>query len=492
MGKPTGFMEIERQEARHRPAKARTQSFEEFVLPGQPKVLRAQSARCMDCGVPFCHSGFVVEGASIGCPLCNLIPEMNDLVYRGDIEGAYARLAKTNPFPEITGRVCPALCEGSCTLGEYEPAVTIKNIEKYVADTMMEAGKITPRLPTVRYGKRVAVVGSGPAGLACADYLNQHGSEVTVFERADRAGGLLMYGIPNMKLNKAVVQNRVRLLQEEGVHFVLSTEVGKDYPVLRLMREFDAIVLCGGATQERVLDVPGSGLAGVYTAMQFLGRNTKSLLDTNLADGQYISAAGKDVIVVGGGDTGTDCVATAIRHGANSVAQLEIMPKPPLKRAADNPWPLWPKIHKTDYGQEEAKALFGADPRTYQTTVKEVVGNTQTGVTGVRTVQVEWATQNGRMVPREVPGTEKLRKAGLVLTAMGFTGPEPALLNALELDKDARGNVQTAPESYKSSLSGVFAAGDMRRGPSLVVWAILEGRRAAQQCHAYLHKRQST
>ena len=505
MGKPTGFMEYTRVEAGHRPCPERIRDYDEFLLPPDREEITRQSARCMDCGVPFCHAGFVVEGSvpgnplqgekaatimpgphSIGCPLMNLIPEINDLVYRGGIEVAYRRLSRTHPFPEITGRVCPALCEGSCTLGEHEPPVTVKDIERFVADEMLAAGKVTPRVPRESTGKRVAVVGSGPAGLACADLLNALGDDVTVFERADRPGGFLMYGIPGMKLEKSLVLNRVRLLEEAGVTFRLSTEIGADYPVLNLMREFDAIVLCAGARAERTITAPGHDLPGVVTAVDYLSGVTKSLLDSGFADGRFVSAAGKDVVIVGGGDTGTDCVATAIRQGAKSVTQLEIMPKPPEERAESNPWPLWPKIHRTDYGHHEAKAVFGADPREYNTTVKEIRGDRESGVTSVLTVEVEWQKQSGRLVPVEISGSERERPAGLVLSAMGFTGPEKALIEQLDLAVDARGNVKTEEGGHRSSLMTVFAAGDMRRGPSLVVWAILEGRRAAEECHGYL------
>jgi glutamate synthase (NADPH/NADH) small chain len=484
MGKPTGFLEYERTETNRRPVGERINDYEEFVAERDSEDLRAQGARCMDCGVPYCHAGFVVEGLSIGCPLCNLIPEINDLVYRGDYEEAYKRLSKTHPFPEFTSRVCPALCEGSCTLGEYALPVAIRDIERFVGDEMLRRGLIRPRPPLLRTGKRVAVVGSGPAGLACAELLNRLGNGVTVFERADRPGGLLMYGIPNMKLDKSLVLSRVALLEEEGVQFVLSSEVGGDYPAPALVKDFDAVVLCAGATQERRIDVPGDELDGVVTAMRFLTSATKDLLD-GARDKVAKAAAGKDVIVVGGGDTGTDCVATSVRQGAKSIAQFEILPKPPAERAVENPWPLWPKVHKTDYGQEEAIALFGADPREYLTTVKEIVG-ANGRVSGVKTVRVEWLHQNGRRFPREIAGTERLRPAQLVLTAMGFTGPERALIDRLDLRTDSRGNIATEGDSHKSSLLSVFAAGDARRGPGLVVWGIVEGRRAARRCNEYL------
>jgi glutamate synthase (NADPH/NADH) small chain len=487
MGKPTGFLEYDRVEAGRRAIGERVKDYDEFIKPQGVEALRVQGARCMDCGVPYCHAGFTVEGLTIGCPLCNLIPEINDLVYRGDYEEAYKRLSKTHPFPEFTSRVCPALCEGSCTLGEYALPVTIKEIERLVSDEMRLRGSVQPRPPASRTGKRAAVIGSGPSGLACAELLNRLGNSVTVFERADRPGGLLMYGIPNMKLDKELVLARVALMEEEGIHFILSADVGDEYPVSAVMKEFDAIVLCVGATKERSLDVPGGAQDGVTAAVRFLTSATKSLLGgTRNADAP--TASGKDVVVIGGGDTGTDCVATAVRQGAKSVSQLEIMPEPPAERTRGNPWPLWPKIRKTDYGQQEAIALFGADPREYLTTVKEIVG-TGGRVSGVRSVEVEWINSNGRVTPREIPGTEKLRPAQLVLTAMGFTGPDRSLIDRLGLKTDGRGNIATEGDSHESSLLSVFAAGDARRGPSLVVWGIFEGRRAARQCDEYLRTR---
>ncbi|MDR3364920.1 MAG: glutamate synthase subunit beta [Clostridiales Family XIII bacterium] len=489
MGKPTGFMEYGRSEAGHRPVQGRIKDYDEFTVPQGGEALNTQAARCMDCGVPFCHAGFVVQGLSIGCPLSNLVPEINDLVYRGEIELAYQRLSKTHPFPEFTARVCPALCEGSCTLGEHELPVTVKDIERFVIDEMMASGKVKPRYPKANTGKRVAVVGSGPSGLACADLLNQLGNSVTVFERADRPGGLLMYGIPNMKLSKQLVEGRASLLRDEGVKFQLGADVGNDYPVLALMRDFDAIVLCCGATAERRLTVPGSDLEGVVTAVSYLAASTKNVLDGTPMPSAY-SADGKDVIVVGGGDTGTDCVATAIRRGAKSVAQFEIMARLPEERAANNPWPLWPRVFKTDYGQLEAIELFGRDPREFLTTVKEIEGDGRR-VGSVTTVEVKWEDKGGRPVPVETPGSEKKRPAGLVLTAMGFTGPERTLIDQLNLKADARGNVAADEDEYRTSLPTVFACGDMRRGPSLVVWAIFEGVRAAKACDKYLRLRQN-
>jgi glutamate synthase (NADPH/NADH) small chain len=483
-------MEYDRVNAGYRPVRERIGDFNEFVVPQSPEALNTQSARCMDCGVSFCHAGFVVDGLSIGCPLCNLIPEVNDLVYRGEIEKAYARLSKTHPFPEFTSRVCPALCEGSCTLGEHEDPVTVKEIERYVVDEMMRKGRIGPRTPQISTGKRVAVVGSGPSGLACADLLNQLGNSVTVFERADRPGGILMYGIPNMKLDKTTILRRAGIMEAEGVNFILSTEVGLDYPVLSLIKDFDAIVLCAGSTQERALTVPGAELTGVYTALDFLTRSTKNLLGggTVPTDAAFPDVRGKNIIIVGGGDTGTDCVATSIRRGAAGVTQIEIMPAAPDGRAENNPWPLWPKVAKTDYGQLEAIELFGADPREYETTVKEIIGENGK-VTGVKTVRVEWKNENGRFTAVEIAGSEKLRPADLVVTAMGFTGPERTLIDQLNLNVSERGLVGADEVDMKTSMPTVFAAGDMRRGPSLVVWAIYEGRRAAARVHEYLRLR---
>jgi glutamate synthase (NADPH/NADH) small chain len=487
MGKPTGFMEYERVEAEHRPVQERIGDYLDFTVPVDKETITRQSARCMDCGVSFCHAGIIVDGASIGCPLGNLIPEINDLVYNGDIEGAYDRMSRTHPFPEFTSRVCPALCEGSCTLGEHELPVTIKNIERYVIDYMLENGRLRAKVPRIRTGRSVAVVGSGPSGLACADMLNHLGSDVTVFERADRAGGLLTYGIPNMKLEKSVVEDRIRIMAEENVKFVLNTEVGLDMPVIRLMNEFDAIVLCCGATSERRLDARGADLKGVYTAIQFLSASTRKLFGVSARDEAHIDATGKNVVVVGGGDTGTDCVGTAIRQKALNVVQLEILPPPPEARLPDNPWPLWPKTLRTEYGQREAHEIFGADPRRYLTTVQEIKGE-KGAVSGVVTVNVEWVREGGRMIPKPVPGSESEIKADMVITAMGFTGPERALIDQFQIEVDARGNVAANDSDYKSSLLTVFAAGDMRRGPSLVVWAIKEGRNAAVACDKYLNE----
>jgi len=486
MGKPTGFIEYPREPKHDRPPLERIRDWSEAHPPYAEATLRAQGARCMDCGVPFCHTGKLIAGMASGCPVNNLIPEWNDLVYRGQWQEAYIRLAKTNNFPEFTGRVCPAPCEGSCTLGINEPPVTIKLIESEIIDRAFAEGWVTPQPPPARTGKRVAVVGSGPAGLAAAQQLNKAGHTVTVFERADRVGGLLMYGIPNMKLDKAVVERRVRLIADEGVRFVTETEIGKHIPAQRLLKDFDAIVLAGGATQARDLPVEGRELAGIHLAMDFLHGNTKSLLDSKHADGRYISAKGRDVVVIGGGDTGTDCVGTSIRHGARSVAQLEILPEPPLERAADNPWPQWPKVLKLDYGQEEAKALWGSDPRGFRVLTKRFVGDAQGRVKELHAVEVEWAKgPDGRFGPRELPGSERVIPADLVLLALGFVGPEKPMLKELGVKLDDRGNVWT-DDARMTSIPGVFAAGDMARGQSLVVWAIREGREAAQAVDRYL------
>jgi glutamate synthase (NADPH/NADH) small chain len=487
MGKPTGFMEYDREPSHQRPPLERVKDWSEQHPPYAEDTLQKQGARCMDCGVPFCHTGQLIAGMASGCPINNLIPEWNDLVYRGQWEEAIIRLHKTNNFPEFTGRVCPAPCEGSCTLGINAPPVTIKAIECEIVDRAWSNGWVKPQPPLARTGKRVAVVGSGPAGLAAAAQLNKAGHVVTVFERADRVGGLLMYGIPNMKLDKRVVERRVKLMADEGVKFVTSTEVGRDFPASRLTSDFDAAVISTGATAARDLKVEGRQLQGIHLAMEFLHANTKSLLDSNHKDGRYIDARGKHVVVIGGGDTGTDCVGTAIRHGAKSVVQLEIMPRPPDERALDNPWPQWPKVYKLDYGQEEAKALWGADPREYAVQTKRFIGEEGGPVTGLELCSIEWLRgENGKPLgPREIEGTVRTLPADLVLLALGFLGPEKGLPAELGLKLDERGNVVTDADKM-TSVPGVFAAGDCSRGQSLVVWAIQEGRRAARGVDKYL------
>lgn len=486
MGKPTGFMEYRRELPLDRQPAERIRDWLEFHDHTSLEQLRQQGARCMDCGVPFCHTGTLLEGMASGCPINNLIPEWNDLVYKGQWKDALERLHKTNNFPEFTGRVCPAPCEGSCVLGINEPPVTIKNIESSIIDKGFEEGWVHPEPPTKRTGKKVAVVGSGPAGLAAAAQLNRAGHSVTVFERADRIGGLLMYGIPNMKLDKRLVERRVDLMRAEGVTFVTNCEVGVTLPAEKLKQDFNAIVLCGGATKARDLPVEGRNLKGVHFAMDFLHANTKSLLDSEHKDGKYFSAKGKDVVVIGGGDTGTDCVGTAMRHGCRSLIQLEILPMPPESRAPDNPWPQWPKVYRLDYGQEEAKALFGNDPRRYLMTVKKFIGDESGHVKELITVRVDWVRDNGRVTPKELPGTETAIPVQVVLLAMGFLGPENQLLDKLGVEKDARTNAKAEHGKFATSVPGIFAAGDMRRGQSLVVWAINEGRGAARECDRYL------
>jgi len=487
MGKPTGFIEYLRELPLDRSAVERIRDWNEFHLHLEQGKLREQAARCMDCGIPFCHTGTLLSGMASGCPVHNLIPEWNDLVYRGLWKEALDRLHKTNNFPDFTGRVCPAPCEGSCVLGINTPPVTIKNLECAIIDRAWQEGWVVPEPPKTRTGRTVAVVGSGPAGLCAAAQLNKAGHSVTVFERADRVGGLLMYGIPNMKLDKQkVVLPRIAQMEAEGVKFLTNTEVGAGYPAKKLLKEFDAVVLCTGATKPRDLPIEGRTLKGIHFAMDFLTHNTRRLLEGS-HNGSFISAEGKDVMVIGGGDTGTDCVGTALRHGCKSLVQAEILPRPPLDRAADNPWPEWPKIYRLDYGQEEAAAKFGADPRVYLTTARKFIGDDKGWVKEVLTVQVEWERNDkGQFVPKEVPGTEQARPVQLVLLAMGFLGPEQPLLEDLGLHRDPRSNVKAEFDKYATNHAGVFAAGDCRRGQSLVVWAFNEGRGAARECDRYL------
>src|SRR5882757_8584055 len=475
MGKPTGFIEYLRELPVDRSPTERVRDWKEFHHHMEEKKLRHQGARCMDCGVPFCHTGKLISGMASGCPVNNLIPEWNDLVYRGLWKEALERLHKTNNFPEFTGRVCPAPCEGSCVLGINDPPVTIKNIEVSIIDHGWENGWVVPEVPKKRTGKTVAVIGSGPAGLSAAAQLNRAGHLVTVFERADRPGGLLMYGIPNMKLDKnEVVLRRLKVLEAEGIKFVCNTEVGKNYPAEKLLKEFDAVVLATGATKPRDLPIPGRELKGVHFAMDFLTANTRSLLDLH-KNGDFIDA------------TGTDGVGTSMRHGCKSLVQVEILPKPPLDGAKDNPWPEWPKTYKLDYGQEEAAAKFGADPRVYLTTATKFEGDANGHVKAVHLVQIEWTKNDkGQFISKNVPGTEKVLPAQLVLLAMGFLGPEQPLLESLGIERDPRTNAKAEFEKYNTNIKGVFAAGDCRRGQSLVVWAFNEGRGAARECDRYL------
>lgn len=489
MGKPTGFLEVERKTIAELDPKERIKNWDEFKVHPEDAQLQKQGSRCMDCGTPFCHTGDIVSGMASGCPINNLIPEFNDLVYRGRWKEALERLSKTNNFPEFTGRVCPAPCEGSCVLGVIEPPVTIKNIECSIIDRGWDEGWVTPNIPSERTGKRVAIVGSGPAGLACADQLNQAGHEVTVYERADRVGGLLMYGIPNMKLDKEkVVQRRVNLLAEEGISFVTSCEIGKDITAEQLKEEYDAVVFCTGATKPRDLPIPGRELNGVHFAMEFLTKNTSHVLDHKF-DGTIpeLNAAGKDVVVIGGGDTGTDCVGTSIRQGCKSVTQLEIMPRPADSRQDSNPWPEWPKIYKMDYGQEEAAALQGEDPRRYLVMTERFVDDGNGNLAGLEIVDIEWGKDDqGRFVPKKKEETKRVIPAQLATLAMGFLGPEQTVVEQLNLETDGRSNILAEHERYTTNVEGVFAAGDCRRGQSLVVWAINEGRGAAREVDRFL------
>ncbi len=484
MGKPTGFKEFKRKTEDYREVSLRVKDYGEiFTGTHDIEHLKTQGARCMDCGIPFCQS-------DNGCPVNNLIPEWNHLVYTGQWETALNRLHKTNNFPEFTGRVCPAPCEGSCVLGITNPAVTIKNIENAIVDKGFAEGWIKATPPESRTGKKVAIVGSGPAGLAAAAQLNKAGHNVTVYERADRIGGLLMYGIPNMKLGKDVVQRRVDLLQAEGITFVTSADVGGSgdnaVDVKTLQKDNDVLLFTTGATKARDLGIPGRDLNGVHFAMEFLTANTKSLLDSDLNDGNFISAKDKNVVVIGGGDTGTDCIGTSLRHGCKSMVNFELLPQSPVERAEDNPWPLWPLIHRVDYGHEESAKRFGRDPREYQILTKEFIDDGNGNVTAVKIVEVRWAKIDDRWNMEEIEGTEKVWDADLVLLSMGFLGPEHYVSDAVNVSYDARSNYQAEHGKYTTNVEGVFAAGDCRRGQSLVVWGINEGREAAREIDCYL------
>lgn len=482
MGKPTGFLEFDRELSKAVKPINRIKHYNEFHTRLPKEKQQLQGARCMECGVPFCQSGMMLNGATTGCPLHNLIPEWNDLIFIGNWEEAIKRLHKTNNFPEFTGRVCPAPCEAACTCGLNGDSVSIKENEMSIIENAYESGSIKPEPPTVRTGKKVAVVGSGPSGLAAADQLNKRGHSVTVFEREDRIGGLLMYGIPNMKLEKHVIDRKVEIMKAEGVEFVVNSDIGTNYKASKIMREFDSVVLACGASHPRDISAPGRESKGIYFAVDFLKATTKSLLNSNLEDGNYVSAKDKKVIVIGGGDTGNDCVGTSVRQGAASVIQLEMMPKLPDSRTENNPWPEWPRVCKTDYGQEEAIAVFGSDPRTYQTTVKEFIANEAGELCRVKLVKLEGKRDEatGRMMMVEVEGSEYEVEADLVLIAAGFLGSEAYVTGAFGVDLDGRTNVKTEAGKYETSVENVFVAGDMHRGQSLVVWAIREGREVAK------------
>ena len=481
MGKPTGFLEYDRENSREIEPKERIKNFNEFhVLLGK-EAQRKQGARCMDCGVPFCQAGMMISGMASGCPLNNLVPEWNDLIYAGNWEQAYKRLTKTNCFPEFTSRVCPALCEAACTCNLNGEPVTTKENERTIIENAYAEGYIKPNPPKVRTGKKVAVIGSGPSGLATAMQLNKRGHQVTVFERSDRIGGLLMYGIPNMKLEKWVIDRRVELMKAEGIEFVTGANVGENVNAQQILKDYDKVVLCCGASNPRDIKVPGRDANGIYFAVDFLSRTTKSLLDSGLKDNRCINVKNKRVIVIGGGDTGNDCVGTSIRLGCKSVTQLEMMPKPPETRLPSNPWPEWPRVLKTDYGQEEAIAVFGSDPRVYQTTVKEFIKDGKGNLKKVVLVKLEAKKdeKTGRMNMVPIEGSEKEVACDIVLIAAGFLGAQSYVADAFGVKLNARTNVNTEAGKYQTNVEKVFTAGDMHRGQSLVVWAIREGREAA-------------
>lgn len=488
MGKATGFMEYEREESAAIKPKERIKNFDEFHTPLSLEKQRTQAARCMDCGVPFCQAGMMIKGMASGCPLNNLIPEWNDLLYNGNWQQAYNRLHKTSNFPEFTSRVCPALCEKACTCGLNGEAVCTKENEKAIIEKAYEEGWAAPKPPKVRTDKRIAVVGSGPSGLAVADQLNRRGHLVTVYERSDRVGGLLRYGIPNMKLEKHIIDRKIEVMKAEGVTFITDANIGENVKAKKLLEEYDSVVLACGASNPRDIKAPGRDANGIYFAVDFLKSTTKSLLDSGLTDGKYISAKGKNVIVIGGGDTGNDCVGTSIRHGCKSIMQLEMMPKPPVYRLPNNPWPQWPKVLKTDYGQEEAIAVFGEDPRVYQTTVKEFIKDKKGNLCKVKLVKLEPKKdeKTGRMMMSEVAGSEYEVDCELVLIAAGFLGTQKYVSDAFGVELNERTNVKTAPGKFATNVDKVFTAGDMHRGQSLVVWAIREGRDAAREVDEYL------
>lgn len=483
MGKPTGFLEYDRVTSTAEEPEQRIKHFNEFHKHLPKEEQQKQGARCMECGVPFCQAGMTIAGMTSGCPLNNLVPEWNDLVYTGNWERAYNRLKKTNNFPEFTSRVCPALCENACTCGLYGDPVATKENEYAIIEYAYENGFAAAKPPKVRTGKTVAVVGSGPSGLAVADQLNKRGHSVTVFERSDRVGGLLMYGIPNMKLEKHIIERKVNIMKEEGITFVTNADIGKDIKSKKLLDEFDRVVLCCGSSNPRDINATGRDAKGIYFAVDFLKGVTKSLLDSDLADNTFVPVKGKDVVIIGGGDTGNDCVGTSIRLGAKSVTQIEMMPKAPDKRAENNPWPEWPKICKTDYGQEEAIARFGHDPRIYESTVKEFVKDKNGNLMAVKIVKLAWEkdAESGRMVMKEVAGSEKTLNAQVVLIAAGFLGTQKYVADAFKVELDARTNVKTQPDKFKTNVDRVFTAGDMHTGQSLVVKAIRQGRDCARE-----------
>lgn len=514
MGKSTGFLDYDRQTGKEIPPLERIKNFNEFHEPLFMEEQQLQAARCMDCGVPFCQYGKMIGGAASGCPLNNLVPEWNDNVYTGNMEMAYKRLSKTNNFPEFTSRVCPALCEAACTCNINGDPVCTKENERSIIEYAYENGYVSCDPPKVRTGKRVAIIGSGPSGLAAADQLNKRGHSVTVFERSDRVGGLLMYGIPNMKLEKHVIDRKVEYLKKSGVEFVLQTEVGsgknsiplpvaagdemaaylgdakvKHVKADKIAAEYDAVILACGAANPRNIQVEGRDAKGIYFAVDYLKTVTRSLLNSDFEDNKYVSASGKRVLVIGGGDTGNDCVGTAIRHGAVSVVQLEMMPKLPTQRAENNPWPEWPRVLKTDYGQQEAIAVYGEDPRIYETTVKEFVKNEEGHVCAAKCVKLAWEkdSETGRMKMSEIEGSEYTVECDIVLIAAGFLGAQKHVADAFGVELNQRTNVATAPDAYRTNADKIYVCGDMHRGQSLVVWAIREGRDAAKEVDTFLN-----
>ncbi|WP_249869440.1 glutamate synthase subunit beta [Oceanobacillus saliphilus] len=487
MGKQTGFMDYDRKTRPGRNLNERIQDWNDYTAPMTEEEVKQQGARCMDCGVPTCHTGMEINGVTSGCPVYHLIPEWNQLVYEGKWKEALDRGHQMNNFPEFTGIACPAPCEGACVLGINEPAVAIRTVERSIIEKGFEEGWVLPNPPEIRTGKRVAVVGSGPAGLAAAAQLNKAGHSVTVFERDKRVGGLLTYGIPEMKLSYDIVLRRVTILEQEGIEFITNTEVGKDISIEDLKLEFDATILCGGAALHREMEVEGSDLKGIHRAMDFLHANVESLLDSNLEDGNYISAADKDVIVIGGGDTGTDCLATSVRHNCKNLTQFDIYEKKNLLRDEDsNPWPQYPKIHRVEYGHAEAEAFQGEDPRAYAVQTTKFVGDEHGHVKEVHTINVKTRYEHGKKIREEIPGTEQVWPADLVLVAIGFKGPDQDLIQQLNVETTSRTTVKAAYGKFTTNVEGIFAAGDIRRGQSLIVWAINEGRAAARECDLFL------
>lgn len=488
MGKTTGFLDYTRAENSGSQPLERIKNYNEFHVPLDDEQRKEQAARCMDCGVPFCQNGNILNGMVSGCPLNNLIPEWNDLLYKDHKEKALSRLLMTNNFPEFTSRVCPALCEKACTCGLNGSPVTVKENENAIIEFAFAHGLIAPQIPKFRSGKKIAVIGSGPSGLAAADTLNKRGHSVTVYEREDRIGGLLMYGIPNMKLEKHIIDRRVKLMEEEGVSFITNTDIGNTVSADEILSAHDAVILACGSSNPRDIKAEGRDAEGIYFAVDFLKSTTKSLLSSNLEDEKYISAKDRNVVIIGGGDTGNDCVGTSIRHGCKSVVQLEMMPKLPDKRSENNPWPEYPMICKTDYGQEEAAVVFGSDPRIYETTVKEFIKDEKGCLSSLKIVKLSFETDknSGRRVPKEIKGSEQVIPCELCLIAAGFTGCQSYIANAFGIELNERTNVRTGAGSFCTSVEKVFTAGDMHIGQSLVVRAIREGRDSAREVDEYL------